>query len=98
MIKIIETNINFADGDNDIVVDIPYDVQSRVIEVDNWDDYVKEIENQEQVNRVSIIGNVIGVSFPKGATIKAFNNTNKSLVCVAELYNGRKIIKTAYVV
>lgn len=89
MIKVIETNVMFKD------IETPYDAQSRIIEVDNWDDYVNEIKNQKQVNRHSWIGSLYGVSFPKGATMKYFDANDNRLVCTFYRWDNALQMKTA---
>ena len=91
MISVIETNVNFQD------IETPYDVQSRVIEVKDWDSYVDEIKNQKQINRNSLLGNLYGVSFPKDAKMKYFKATDNSLVCTFYRYDNGLCMKTAYV-
>ena len=91
MIKVIETNVMFKD------IETPCDVQSRIIEVDNWNDYVNEIKNQEQVNRHSWIGNLYGVSFPKGSTMKYFDADDRCLICTFYRFNNVLQMKTAYI-
>ena len=50
MIKVIETNTTLEDFYGEL---IPIDTQSRIIKVDNWNDYVEEIKQQKQVHRKS---------------------------------------------
>ena len=92
MIKIVEANISCCQDGK-----IPYDIQTRVIEVNNWDEYVDEIKNQRQVFRTSINEDYTGVSFPKGAIVKRFEANDQMLICSFNLYNGRHMLKTAYI-
>ena len=59
--------------------------------------YVDEIKNQRQVFRTSINRDYTGVSFPKGAIVKRFEANNQMLICSFNLYNGRHMLKTAYI-
>jgi len=95
MIKVIETNTTLEDFYGEL---IPIDTQSRIIKVDNWNDYVEEIKQQKQVHRKSIIGTLEGVSFPKGATMKTFKSTDRNLLCTFYFYDKRFGLKTAYIV
>ena len=54
MIKVIETNLS-TDGENTIK-----DHQSRVIEINSWEDYIQEIKDAKAVSRKSILGNLHG--------------------------------------
>ena len=50
MIKIIETNLSLDNNDNIV------DHQSRVVEIENWNDYIEEIKKCKSVFRNSILG------------------------------------------
>ena len=91
MIKIIETNIIFKN------LETPCDVQSRIIEVKSWDDYVDEIKKQKQVNRHSLLGDLYGSSFPKGATMKYFDVNEHRLICTFYTFDNTLQMKTAYI-
>lgn len=91
MIKIIETNIVFKD------IEHPYDVQSRIIEVDSWENYVDEIKGQKQVDRHSLIGDMYGVSFPRYATMRYFNANDRMLICTFYSFDYTLQMKTAYI-
>lgn len=93
MEKVIETNISFDSLGGEL---IPKDTQSRVVEVENWDKYVEEIREQHQIHRKCIIGHLVGVSFPKGATMKTFNANDERLICTFCTYDGKFMMKTAY--
>jgi len=54
MIKIIETNLSLDNNDNIV------DHQSRVVEIENWNDYIKEIKECKSVFRNSILGCLSG--------------------------------------
>lgn len=94
MIKIIETNTTLEDFTGEL---LPIDTQSRVIEVSSWEVYIDEIKYQKQVNKRSIIGYLIGVSFPKGATMKTFTYDDRRLMCTFNFYDGKFGLKTAYI-
>jgi len=90
MDKVIETQISL-DGNEEFV-----DHQSRVIQVDSWDDFVEEIKSAKVITRQSFLGNMMGVSVPKNAGISEFKSDNKHLSCKVETYDGKKVIKLAY--
>ena len=69
MIKVIETNLSICKDGCDTIKDH----QSRVIEVESWDEYVQEIKDCKVVVRSSIIGSLHGTTIPHNA--KAVNLT-----------------------
>lgn len=98
--KIIETSTKILE-----TTLIPIETQSRVIEIENWQDYIDEVTNKRQVNRESIEGNnLVGVSFPKFAKLKSFYADERSLMCTLYLWSGNQslnnnfILKTAYII
>lgn len=90
MIRIIETNLILDDNDKII------DHQSRVIEVNSWEKFVNEIKNQETVDRISIFGDLRGVTIPKKAKIENLKYDDKTISCDVTTYMGNKIKKLIY--
>lgn len=91
MVKIIETNLSM-DGDKIC------DLQSRVIEVESWDDFIDEFIVAESVVRECIIGNLYGVTIPRSATIEGLIYDERTLRCDIYNYHGAKTTKLAYLV
>jgi hypothetical protein len=66
-VKVIETNLSLNPNyDYDIILDH----QSRVIEVDSWEDYINEIKEAKTVIREAYIGKMEGTTLPQEAKIK----------------------------
>lgn len=89
MTLIIETNINVNDMHN---------FQSRVIEVENWDVYIKEIKQKEHIIRNAYIGNSYGSSLPRISKVDNIISDERSLSCDIQLGNGMQIKKLAYLI
>ena len=80
MIKIIETNLSL-DGNGNIV-----DHQSRVIEIEIWEDYVNEIKENISVFRKSILGCLNGYTIPKKSEVSNIIYDDFHLSC--NVYNS----------
>jgi hypothetical protein len=91
MVKVIETNISMVE--NEIK-----DFQSRVVEVDNWYDFVNEIKEGKTVIRNSIIGSLHGSTIPRESKIKNLWYDDFHLSCDIYNYHGIKTRKLAYLV
>lgn len=78
--------------------DVIADHQSRVIEVDSWDDYISEFKNMRATYRSSVLGSLHGFSLPKHSRVENLAHDEKHLSC--DVYNsfGFKIKKLAYLV
>ena len=74
--KIIETNISMKDGQ-------VYDHQSRVIEADSWNEYIKMYEEYDGLptDRFKAISEMIGNSIPKDVEILNLKYDEKHLTC-----------------
>lgn len=90
MIKVIETNLSI-DSNNNIK-----DHQSRVIEIDNWDDFVNEIKEAETVVRNACMGNMHGTTIPRNAKVENLNYDDKHLMCDVYHHAGTHSKKLAY--
>jgi len=66
MIKVIETNLSIDQEENHAIIK---DHQSRVIEVDSWEEYIQEIKDGESVSRKCVIGNLHGKTIPSDAIV-----------------------------
>lgn len=96
MVKIIETNImTVSDGQGN---DVPWDAQSRVIEVSSWKEYVEEITNYDRIHRSCLIGNVSGFSLPKINRVEVFKVNERSIVMTFRTEDDILVLKTAYLV
>ena len=93
MIKVIETNLSIYSHDRDHTIK---DFQSRVIEIENWDDYIEEIKNSKVVVRNSIFGNLHGTTIPHDASV--YNLTYDDLHLNCDIVNrfGIESKKLAY--
>jgi len=79
MIKIIETNLSiFTHQDG---CEIIKDHQSRVIEVESWEDYIEEIKQSKSVVRNSIIGSLHGVTILPEARVENLTYDDFHLNC-----------------
>lgn len=61
MVKVIETNLSI--GNNNEILDH----QSRIIEVDTWDEFVNEIKEGKSVDR---IGTLWGLTLPRQGKVE----------------------------
>ena len=75
MIKVIETNLSI-DNENTIK-----DHQSRVIEVDSWEDYIQEIKDAKSVSRNSVLGSLHGNTIPNNAVVEIISLDDFHLDC-----------------
>lgn len=91
MVKIIETNISM--GNNS-----PQDVQSRVIEVSSWENYMAEINDNQSVYRSCVIGTLVGESRSMKYPIDIMTQSENSLIYKVTLFDGTSMLKTAYLV
>lgn len=90
MEKVIETNLMLYQG-----CEIK-DHQSRVIEVDSWDSYLREVKNGKCVSRMSYIGNLIGCTIPKACKVLDFVSDERHASCTVILWNGFVTKKLMY--
>jgi len=90
MIKVIETNLSLEYDDNII------DHQLRVIQVENWKDYINEIKESKTVIRNSVLGCMYGYSIPRESEIKNLKYDDNHLSCDVYNWFGRKTKKLAY--
>ena len=59
MNRVIETNLSMNDKGQIT------DHQSRIIQVESWEKYIREIKNGETMYRMSYLGSLHGCSLPK---------------------------------
>lgn len=93
MIKIIETNLSIYKHDEDHTIK---DHQSRVIEVDSWDEYVQEIKDAKTVVRNPVIGNLCGATIPHDSRIENLTYDEIHLDCDIITRFGHFTKKLAY--
>lgn len=89
MIKVIETNLSLHLNDEII------DHQSRVIEVESWEEFVSEIKEGRTVNRD---GTMYGTSVPRQSRIENFKSDDFHLSCDIYNYADIKTKKFAYLI
>ena len=75
MIAIIETNLSI-DTTNTIK-----DFQSRVIEVESWNNYIQEIKECRTIERSSVLGNLYGVSISRESKVENLFYDDVHLSC-----------------
>jgi len=92
MIKVIETNLSI-DEENTIK-----DHQSRVIEVDSWEEYIQEIKDAKSVSRNSVLGSLHGNTIPSSAVVEITSLDDFHLDC--DIVNRYGILskKLAYMI
>ncbi len=90
MIQVIETNLSI-DNKGQIA-----DHQSRVIEVDNWDDFIDEIKQSKTVIRNSYLGVLNGTTIPRCAKVENLTHDDKHLMCDVYNYLGVMSKKLVY--
>ena len=90
MIKVIETNLSLDNYDNIM------DHQSRVIQVENWEDFINEIKERKTVIRNSILGCMHGCSIPRESKVVNLKYDDNHLSCNIYNWIGRKTKKLAY--
>lgn len=94
IVKIIETNITYDGYGKEIS-----DFQSRVIEVDNWKNYVEEIRQCKSVTRQSYLGSMYGESFPRyHQEVELFESNDFQIRVDFYNGNGARMTKLAYLV
>ena len=93
MIKIIETNLSIYKHDEDHTIK---DFQSRVIEVDSWEEYIQEIKDAKVVVRSSILGSLHGTTIPYNARIENLTYDDFHLDCDVVNRFGMNSKKLAY--
>lgn len=91
MVKIIETNISLGNGNM-------IDTQSRVIELNSWNEYVESIKETKSIIKDCIIGSLYGATIPRNCKVSELEYTDHSLVCKIEDYKHEFTIKSAYLV
>lgn len=91
MIKVIETNI-LMDKDE------MKDFQSRIIEIDNWYDFIEEIKNGKTIIRKALLGNLFGNTIPRNSKIENFKFDDFHLSCDVYNYQGIKTKKLVYLI
>ena len=93
MIKVIETNLSIYKNDENYTIK---DFQSRVIEVDSWDEYIQEVKHSKVVVRNSIFGSLHGTTIPHDANV--YNLTYDDLHLDCDIVNrfGIESKKLAY--
>lgn len=90
--KVIETNLTLK-ADKTII-----DHQSRVIEVDSWDEYVGEIKLGVSKIRKACIGYMTGTSLPRNANIHNLKVNEYHLSCYFTNGLGKPMAKLAYLI
>ena len=92
MIKVIETNLSlYKDG-----MDTIKDFQSRIIEVNSWDEYVQEIKDSKVVVRSPILGSLRGTTIPHDTKVYDLTYDDFHLDCDVVNQFGIKSKKLAY--
>lgn len=89
--KIIETNLSMKDGQ-------VYDHQSRIIEAESWDEYIKMYEEYDgfATDRFKALSDMIGNSIPKDVEILNLKYDEKHLSCDLKHKDGWIEKKLAY--
>ena len=90
MIKVIETNLSIDNNDNIA------DHQSRVIEVESWEEIINEIKECKTVSRRSICGCLDGCTIPKKSKVVNLKYDDIHLSCDVYNYFGVKTKKLIY--
>lgn len=95
MVKIIETNLSLNPNcDNDIILDH----QSRVIEVESWEECINEFKNSISVERKAYLGNMADKTIPTDSKVENLKYDEFHLSC--DVYNstGMNTKKLAYMI
>lgn len=89
--KVIETNISMKD-------DMVFDHQSRVIEVDSWDNYCTTFKEYDgmAINCFKVLTTLVGNSIPKDVEILNLHYDNHHLTCDFKHKDGWIKKKLAY--
>lgn len=90
MIRVIETNLSM-DYENNIK-----DHQSRVIEIDSWEEFIDEIINAKTVLRNSSIGSLHGCTIPRQSKVENLIYDDIHLSCDVYNFAGMKTKKLVY--
>jgi hypothetical protein len=90
MIKVIETNL-YLDHEDNIK-----DHQSRVIEVESWDDFINEVKEAKCITRSAYLGSMYGVTIPRSAKVENLIYDDFHLACDVYNYAGQKTKKLCY--
>lgn len=90
MIKVIETNLSLDYEDN------IKDHQSRVIEVESWDDFINEVKEAKCITRSAYLGGMYGTTIPRSAKVENLTYDDSHLMCDVYNYAGQKTKKLAY--
>jgi hypothetical protein len=93
LIKVIETNLSIDAGNN------IKDYQSRIIEIDDWEEFVNEIKEAKTVIRNSCLGNLHGTTIPRNARVENLSYDDSHLMC--DIYNfagihSKKLVYKVY--
>jgi hypothetical protein len=89
MVRVIETNLSMMSWDGEEIADH----QSRVIEVDSWQDFINEIKDGKSVDR---IGTLWGLTLPRACKIENLKYDDFHLSC--DVYTDIKQKKLAYLI
>lgn len=91
--RVIETNLSMKD-------EVIKDHQSRIIEVNSWEDYCKAFSTYDgdYIDKFKALTPLMGCSIPKNAQIKNLKYDDFHLSCEVVLYNGLIDTKLAYLI
>jgi len=89
MIKVIETNLSMYTKHT------IKDFQSRVIEVDSWDEYIQEIKDAKMVIRNPVFGSLYGTTIPHDVKVENLTYDDFHLDCDV-IRSGMRTKKLAY--
>lgn len=93
MEKVIETNISINFGTNEVI-----DTQSRVIEIEDWENYKREILNGEIKEARTIINHLSGYSVsPKAKILKVIKNDKYYFIIKAQTVMSTNILSSTLV-
>lgn len=90
-VKVIETNISMKNGDI-------FDHQSRVVEVNSWEDYCKAFEEYDgsAIGWFNSITSIVGNSIPKDVKILNLTYNDHNLTCEFKYRDGWIVKKLSY--
>lgn len=91
MPKVIETNLY-------IEKDEIKDFQSRIIEVDSWEDFINEVREGKTVIRNSILGNLHGSTIPRAFKVINLEYDDFHLSCDVYNYLRQRTKKLVYLI
>ena len=92
MILVIETNLSLDKEDN------IKDYQSRVIEIESWDDFINEVKEAKCIIRSAYLGGMYGNTIPRSAKVENLIYDDFHLTCDVYNYAGQKTKKLAYII